>query len=189
MNNRTGASNNGRGLRRLLVGALCVPVVVGALAVGAAGLPGGGADRATAELVDTAGMSVGTAKLVEDASGRMHVNVHVRGLTPGSHGIHIHNTASCASGATAFSGAGSHHNPGATTHGTHSGDLPNLVVNVAGVGHLDATADSFTLGEGPNSIFDANGSALVIHAAEDDLVTDPTGNSGARVACGVIVAG
>ena len=131
---------------------------------------------------------MGFADLVQDGAGDVHVNVHVKGLSSGLHGIHVHNTASCASGATPFSGAGSHHNPGGATHGAHGGDLPNLTVNGAGVGHLNATTDHLTLADGPLSVFDANGSALVVHAAPDDGVTDPTGNSGARIACGVIVA-
>jgi Cu-Zn family superoxide dismutase len=71
-------------------------------------------------------------------------------------------------------------------HGAHGGDLPNLVVNAAGQGHLNATTDRATLSSGQVSLFDADGSSLIIHAAEDDQVTDPTGNSGGRIACGVI---
>ena len=130
---------------------------------------------------------MGWARFTEDATGTVHVNVHVRGLTVGLHGIHIHNTGSCT---PTFAAAGSHHNPPpATAHGSHAGDLPNLVVNGAGIGHLDVTTDHATLSAGPLTIFDGNGSALVIHAREDDLHTDPTGNSGDRIACGVIVPG
>ena len=157
-------------------------------------LPGGaiaagGAVHASAEIVNTAGEVVGWAKFTEDATGTLHVNVHVAGLTPGLHGIHIHNTAACVLGTSpAFSSAGPHHNPLFALHGNHAGDLPNLVANEAGRGHLDATSDGATLSVGPVSLFDFNGSAIVIHANPDDHVTNPTGNSGARVACGVIVA-
>lgn len=157
-------------------------------------LPGGavaagGAIHARAEIVNTAGEVVGWAKFTEDATGTLHVNVHVTGLTPGLHGIHIHNTAACVLGTTpAFSSAGPHHNPLGALHGNHAGDLPNLVVNEAGNGHLNATSDGATLSSGPVTLFDLNGSAIVIHANPDDHVTNPTGNSGARVACGVIVA-
>ena len=157
-------------------------------------LPGGavaagGAVHASAEIVNTAGEVVGWAKFTEDATGTLHVNVHVAGLTPGLHGIHIHNTAACVLGTTpAFSSAGPHHNPLGALHGNHAGDLPNLVVNEAGRGHLNATSDGATLSSGPVTLFDLNGSAIVIHANPDDHVTNPTGNSGARVACGVIVA-
>jgi len=123
------------------------------------------------------------------------VNVHVSGLAEGLHGIHIHAIGTCTLGTNpAFSSAGGHHNPLGHTHGLdsptgpHAGDLPNLVVNGAGVGHLDGKTDEATLSAGPTSVFDADGSALIIHAAEDDQVTNPTGNSGARIACGVIVA-
>ena len=157
-------------------------------------LPGGavaagGAIHARAEIVNTAGEVVGWAKFTEDATGTLHVNVHVTGLTPGLHGIHIHNTAACVLGTTpAFSSAGPHHNPLGALHGNHAGDLPNLTVNEAGRGHLNATSDGATLSPGPVTLFDLNGSAIVIHANPDDHVTNPTGNSGARVACGVIVA-
>ena len=156
-------------------------------------LPGGavaagGAVHARAEIVNTAGEVVGWAKFTEDATGTLHVNVHVAGLTPGLHGIHIHNRAECLVGTTpAFSSAGSHHNPSGAPHGSHAGDLPNLVANVAGRGRLNATSDGATLSPGSGvSLFDINGSAIVIHADPDDYVN--TGSSGARVACGVIVA-
>ena len=158
---------------------------------------GGGALHASASLVDTDGHSVGWARFTEDATGIVHVNVHAWGLTPGLHGIHIHAIGTCTLGQapTAFASAGGHHNPLGHTHGledppgAHAGDLPNLIVNVAGRGHLDATTDRATLSGGATSVFDGDGSALVIHAATDDQVTNPTGNSGGRVACGAIVAG
>jgi superoxide dismutase, Cu-Zn family len=82
--------------------------------------------------------------------------------------------------------AGAHHNPLGLPHGEHAGDLPNLVVNVAGQGHLNATVETFTLSAGPTGAFDANGSTIIVHALPDDFVTQPTGGNGARVACGVI---
>ena len=157
-------------------------------------LPGGavaasGAVHARAEIVNTAGEVIGWAKFMEDATGTLHANVHVAGLAPGLHGIHIHNTAACVLGTTpVFSSAGPHHNPLGALHGNHAGDLPNLVVNEAGRGLLNATSDGATLSSGPVTLFDLNGSAIVIHANPDDHVTNPTGNRGARVACGVIVA-
>jgi Cu-Zn family superoxide dismutase len=166
-----------------------------ALTAGAPGALGGGALRAEAALVDTAGNSVGWARFIEDATGTVHVNVHVKGLTPGLHGIHIHAIGICTIGtATPFSSAGAHHNPLGHTHGLlsatgpHAGDLPNLTVNEGGVGHLDTTTDLASQSAGATSIFDFDGSALVIHALTDDGVTNPTGNSGGRIACGPIVA-
>ena len=157
-------------------------------------LPGGavaagGAVHASAEIVNLRGEVVGWAKFTEDATGTLHVNVHVAGLAPGLHGIHIHNTAACVLGATpAFSSAGSHHNPFGAAHPNHPGDLPNLVANVAGRGHLNATSDGATLSPGDFTLFDGNGSAIVIHADPDNYGTSPTGGSGARVACGRILA-
>lgn len=148
-----------------------------------------GASHASAELRDATGAVVGWAKFTEDSGGILHVNVQVRGLPEGLHGIHIHAIGQCS---PTFAAAGGHHNPLGHTHGldsptgAHAGDLPNLVVNGAGNGHLNTTSDRATLSAGPTSIFDLDGSALVIHFGEDDQVTNPTGNSGSRIACGVI---
>ncbi len=159
-------------------------------------MAGGGATHASATFVDAGGAVIGWAKLIEDGAGTVHVNVHVKGLTPGLHGIHIHSVAACG---PTFAAAGGHYNPLGLKHGllnpagAHAGDLPNLIVNGAGVAHLDATTDRVTLTDGPTTLFDqtvnAVGSAFIIHANEDDQVTDATnGNSGGRIACGVIVA-
>ena len=167
------------------VAALAGIAAVSLIAAPIAGASNRGAVHATATLHDATGNIVGSARLTEDAAGRVHVNIKASGLTEGRHGVHIHNTGLCA---PTFAAAGAHHNPLGATHGSHAGDLPNLIVNNAGQGRLNATTQA-TLTDGPLSVFDTNGSAIVIHAAEDDLVTDPTGNSGGRVACGVIVAG
>jgi Cu-Zn family superoxide dismutase len=164
---------------------------VGAMAWTVAAVAASGATHAGASIVDGSGAIIGRARLTEDATGRLHLNVHVDGLAPGLHGIHLHAIGQCVG--PAFTSAGGHHNPLGAQHGldnpdgAHAGDLPNLIVNDQGQGHLDATSDRATLSSGPVSLFDADGSALVIHAAEDDQVTNPTGNSGARVACGAIV--
>lgn len=173
----------------------------GALLIGiasmAAATSASGAQHAVATFVDAAGETVGWANLVEDANGVVHVNVHVDGLTPGNHGIHIHAIGTCS---PTFAAAGGHYNPFGHQHGLenpvgpHAGDLPNLKVNAAGIGHLDARTDHVTISAGPATLFDttigAVGSAFIIHANEDDQVTDATnGGSGARIACGVISAG
>lgn len=166
----------------IALAALLVAMMVSTVAAG-------GALHATADLRDPTGGVVGWARFTEDANGILHVNVQVRGLPEGLHGIHIHAVGQCS---PTFAAAGGHHNPLGHDHGldsptgAHAGDLPNLVVNGAGNGHLDATSDRATLSVGPVSIFDADGSALVIHFGEDDQVTTPTGNSGSRIACGVI---
>jgi Cu-Zn family superoxide dismutase len=167
-----------------LSGGVTLAVALTAVAVA------GSASHARATLRDAGGWIVGWADFTEDAAGRLHANVHAEGLTPGRHGIHIHAVGSCASD---FAAAGGHHNPtGATAHGLehpdgpHAGDWPNLVVNGQGNGHLNAVSDRATLSAGPTSIFDGDGSALVVHALPDDQLTQPIGGSGARIACGVI---
>ena len=179
-----------------------IPIVgvLGALLALAGAMAGvsvaGGSAQASASFVDASGADIGWAKLVQDGDGIVHVNVHVKGLTPGLHGIHIHGIGACG---PTFAAAGGHYNPLSRQHGlrndlgAHAGDLPNLIVNADGVAHLDATTDRVTLTGGPTTLFDttvgAVGSAFIIHANEDDQFTDATnGNSGGRIACAVIVA-
>lgn len=146
---------------------------------------------AFARVMDAEGDVIGTAMLTQRKE-EVRVFAWTRGLTPGKHGIHIHAVGLCDP--AAFTTAGGHFNPEIKEHGldnpdgAHGGDLPNLEVRENGIGILHAVNDRISLLEGSNSLFDADGSALIIHAAEDDQVTDPTGNSGARVACGVIQA-
>jgi Cu-Zn family superoxide dismutase len=170
--------------RTATLGALAVlAVAAGATAPARASFVAG-ADQARATIVDTTGAHVGSAVLTEDGPGRVHVNVKVSGLSPGLHGIHVHGIGLCGSD---FNAAGGHHNPLGAGHGSHAGDLPNLIVNGDGEGRLNATVTGFTLSESPTGAFDVDGSAIIVHAAEDDFTTQPTGNSGARIACGVIV--
>ena len=159
-----------------------------ALTVGA--VLASGATAASARLIGPDGATIGRATFTEDGAGRLHVNVHVDGMTPGRHGIHLHAVGSCIG--PAFTSAGGHHDPLGASHGldsptgAHAGDLPNMDVNVVGRGRLQATSDRATLTPGPTSLVDGDGAAIIIHAGPDDQVTNPTGNSGARVACGVI---
>jgi Cu-Zn family superoxide dismutase len=145
---------------------------------------------AVAQVRNAAGEVVGIATFTETGKG-VRVVLDVRGLTPGEKGVHVHEVGRCEP--PAFTTAGGHFNPDKKQHGTqnpagsHAGDLPNVVVAPDGTGRLDATSNRFTLKPGPTSLFDADGSALVIHANADDYRTDPTGNSGSRLACGVIV--
>ncbi len=147
--------------------------------------------RATAELKDKDGKTVATATLSERPGGVL-VRMEAKGLTPGLHAVHVHTVGKCEG--PAFTSAGGHFNPAGKKHGLkspdgpHAGDLPNMLVEKDGTGHFEATTDRITLRAGPMSVFDADGSALMIHAGTDDNVTDPTGNAGDRAACGLIVA-
>ena len=146
---------------------------------------------AHAVLLDQTGARVGTAEFREDPTGAVRIDVSVVGSTPGRHGLHIHAVGAC-SGA-AFADAGGHFNPSTSHHGLsnatgpHAGDLPNIELLSNGAGRLQVTTSRVTLRPSATSLLDSDGSALVMHAAEDDQLTDPSGNSGARVACGPIV--
>ncbi len=147
------------------------------------------ASQATAELKDKDGKAVGMATFRESGRG-VTVNLDVKGLTPGLHAVHVHAVGKCE--APAFTSAGGHFNPAQKKHGhkspegAHAGDLPNMLVAKDGTGRFEAFTDGMTLKPGATSVFDKDGSALVIHAGVDDYVTDPTGNAGDRAACGII---
>lgn len=151
------------------------------------------AGTATAEIKDLDGKTLGTLDLM-DMDGGVHISGELMGLPAGDHGIHIHEKGVCDA-AGKFESAGGHFNPTAHKHGKdnpegpHAGDLPNLTVAPEGAGALvDLADDTVTLAAGENSLLDADGSAIVIHADPDDYKTDPSGNSGDRIACGVIEA-
>lgn len=144
------------------------------------------AEIATAEIKDTEGNVVGTA-MITGEDGALRVNVDVEGLPPGPHGAHIHAVGDCS--APDFSSAGGHWNPGDTNHGTnseppnpHAGDIGNLEIGESGAGSLTNTSDGTWAG-----LFDEDGSAFVIHADADDMESQPSGNAGARLACGIFV--
>ena len=169
-----------------------IPTVVVALAVaGCAGLakPDVTPVTATAELKNAEGRTVGTATLSQVGSG-VRVVLDARGLAPGQKGVHLHAVGKCDP--PDFASAGPHFNPDGKKHGLqsaegpHAGDLPNITIAADGNGRLESMSERITLGAGATSLLDADGTALVIHAAADDFKTDPTGNSGARLACGVV---
>ncbi|MDQ3704781.1 MAG: superoxide dismutase family protein [Chloroflexota bacterium] len=174
-----------------VTGALGVIMVAGALLVPSALAQTG--PTASADIVGTQGQTVGTAHFTQDSAGGVRVHVVVQGLTglEGQHGIHVHAVGTCEPDKQ-FSTAGPHFNPTGAQHGLrnpqgpHVGDLPNLSVDATGAGMLEYTSNLISLSPGPNNIFDEDGAAIVIHAGMDDEVSDPAGNSGARVACGVI---
>ena len=133
------------------------------------------------------GRPAGTATLLNDARG-LRIVVSATGMTPGPHGFHIHTTGKCE--APGFTSAGGHLNPDNRKHGSlaaggaHLGDLPNLQIGSDGSG---SATESVAGGSGAlGSIFDADGAAVIVHAQADDYRTDPTGNAGDRLACGVL---
>ena len=130
------------------------------------------------------GATVGWALFSETGGRGVQVVVVAFGLGEGVHGLHIHTIGSCVR--PDLVSAGPHFNPLNVPHGSHGGDLPNLPVGPGGFGHLVTSSTRFSLLPGQLSIFDSDGAALVIHAGQDDHMTNPTGNSGARIACGVI---
>ncbi len=139
---------------------------------------------AIAQLRTAAGTDVGRAT-ARQAKGGLRLTVDVTGMPPGEHGAHIHAVGRCDP--TDFMTAGGHWNPGATKHGLlnpagpHEGDLPNLIVGTDGRGTLGVTIKGATMA----SLLDSDGSAIIVHAARDDQTSDPSGNSGVRLACGV----
>jgi superoxide dismutase, Cu-Zn family len=141
------------------------------------------------ELKDGQGQSVGTATLMPMGTG-VHIMLDVKNLKPGPHAIHVHATAKCEG--PAFTSAGGHFNPAGKKHGLknpegpHAGDMENFTVGADGTSKAQVMANGVTLGAGPNSLFTNGGTALVIHAGADDMMTDPAGAAGDRVACGVI---
>ena len=146
---------------------------------------------ATAALRDASGATVGAAQVRQEAGGLVHVDVTLSSLTPGAHGIHFHEVGRC-DGAGAFATAGAHYNPLGREHGLtrpggpHAGDAPNVVAGSDGRATLSFTTDRITLTPGSISVFDGDGTSLVVHAAPDDQTSQPSGNSGARVSCGVV---
>ncbi len=170
-----------------LLGLLSATVVTGASAQQA---PGDGPPpvRAVFAIIDSSGGRAGQVNAVQNPDGVLF-QVLATGLAPGQHGLHLHVSPACEP--PAFQSAGGHYNPGARQHGAknpsgpHAGDLPNLVANEQGEARAQLLIPGVTLNPGPHSI-GVPGTALVIHAKPDDEMTDPTGNSGARIGCAVI---
>lgn len=148
-----------------------------------------GGQQAMFHVRNAAGQVVGTVTLTAQADGVL-VDGTFAGLPAGAHGLHFHTVGTCT---PTFDAAGGHYNPTNRQHGfnnpqgVHAGDLPNLEIGADGTGTYRRVTDRITLDPGAaNTVYDADGTALLVHATADDYVTDPTGNSGGRIACGVV---
>ena len=172
-------------LRATLLTAIAATALAGCTTTGSTGTTAG--RTATAPLRTATGADVGTVTATEMAGG-IQIRIDARGMPAGLHGAHVHTTGRCD--APAFTTAGGHWNPTAKQHGTsnpagpHAGDAPNLTIGADGSGSVTIMLPAGTM----DGLLDGDGSAFVIHAGADDYKTDPSGNSGGRIACGVFAA-
>ena len=152
----------------------------------AAAAPAGAQAKATIEPRSGSNVS-GWATFTERSTGGVAVVVHIENAPPGTHGLHVHEKGDCS--AADASSAGGHFNPGGNPHAgptdmhRHAGDLGNITIEANGTGHLELVTDLLTVKPGPNSVV---GKAVIFHEKADDMQTQPTGNAGGRLGCGVV---
>lgn len=179
-------STAGRGL---MVGAFLAMTAAGCSStmMGGSAISDSAGRSAVADMRMADGSDAGTATATALADGRVRISIEARGLPPGPHGAHIHSVGQCTP--PDFTSAGAHWNPTNSEHGVrdpqgpHGGDMPNLIVGTDGQASMAITLPAGRYAQ----MMDADGAAIVIHSGADDLKTDPSGNSGSRIACGVFM--
>ena len=165
-----------------MISVLALAVVVATAAVSA--------QMKHVDFKDAKGASVGMAMISPAKGGGVSIDLDVHGLPPGEHALHFHAVAKCEG--PDFTSATGHFNPMTKKHGMqnpegpHAGDMNNFTVDAKGNAKATITNANVTMGAEPNSIYANGGTALMIHAAADDMKSDPAGNAGARIACGTI---
>lgn len=174
-------------MRRAAFLAFLIAPVAAACAAAQESVPEAAAPAAVATLTGRAGSGISGSITFHSMAGGAHVEANVQGATPGTHGFHLHERGDCS--AEDFSSAGAHFNPTGSEHGApgtaahHAGDLGNIEIGADGTGELSVHSTQLAIAEGANAVI---GRAVILHEGPDDFVTQPTGNAGGRIACGVV---